>query len=47
MGTIVVGKVEAGHIKKGQQVVIMPNKVKHLEIVMSFLNEKANVITLF
>ncbi|GAN00657.1 eukaryotic polypeptide chain release factor 3 [Mucor ambiguus] len=26
MGTIVVGKIEAGHLKKGQQVVIMPNK---------------------
>ncbi|KAI9483300.1 MAG: P-loop containing nucleoside triphosphate hydrolase protein [Benjaminiella poitrasii] len=26
MGTIVVGKIEAGHIKKGQQVMIMPNK---------------------
>jgi translation elongation factor EF-1alpha len=29
MGTIVVGKIEAGHIKKGQQVFIMPNKVNH------------------
>lgn len=28
MGTIVVGKIEAGHLKKGQQVVIMPNKVR-------------------
>jgi translation elongation factor EF-1alpha len=34
MGTIVVGKVEAGHVKKGQQVVVMPNKVNFLEIVL-------------
>lgn len=32
MGTIVVGKIEAGHIKKGQSVVLMPNKVKRKKI---------------
>lgn len=26
MGTIVVGKIEAGHIKKGQSLLLMPNK---------------------
>ncbi|KAI9248619.1 P-loop containing nucleoside triphosphate hydrolase protein, partial [Sporodiniella umbellata] len=26
MGTIVVGKIESGHVKKGAQLVIMPNK---------------------
>ncbi|KAI8970711.1 P-loop containing nucleoside triphosphate hydrolase protein [Pilobolus umbonatus] len=26
MGTIVVGKVESGHIKKGQSILLMPNK---------------------
>lgn len=29
MGTIVVGKIEAGHIKKGQAVYLMPNKVRN------------------
>lgn len=29
MGTIVVGKIEAGHLKKGQAVILMPNKVNN------------------
>ena len=31
MGTIVSGKVESGKLKKGQNVVIMPNKVKYIK----------------
>ena len=27
MGTIVSGKIESGKLKKGQNVVVMPNKV--------------------
>ena len=27
MGTIVIGKIESGWVKKGQTVMIMPNKV--------------------
>jgi translation elongation factor EF-1alpha len=32
MGTIVVGKIESGKIKKGQSVLIMPNKVCALSL---------------
>lgn len=28
MGCVVVGKVESGHIKKGQNLLLMPNKVR-------------------
>jgi peptide chain release factor subunit 3 len=28
MGTVVVGKVESGHVKKGQSLLLMPNKVR-------------------
>lgn len=35
MGTIVVGKIEAGHIKKGQSVILMPNKVKKIYLKKS------------
>ena len=27
MGTVVIGKIESGKVKKGQKVLIMPNKV--------------------
>ncbi|CAO0796335.1 unnamed protein product [Mucor circinelloides] len=42
MGTIVVGKIEAGHLKKGQQVVIMPNK--HNTEVTAIYDETENEI---
>lgn len=35
MGTIVVGKVESGKVIKGQNVIIMPNKV--LNIIHSMI----------
>jgi len=28
MGTIVVGKLQSGAIKRGQKLVVMPNKVR-------------------
>lgn len=28
MGCVVVGKVESGHVKKGQNLLLMPNKVR-------------------
>jgi len=28
MGTIISGKIESGKLKKGQNVIVMPNKVK-------------------
>lgn len=31
MGTIVVGKIESGHIRKGDSLILMPNKV-HVEV---------------
>lgn len=36
MGTIVVGKIESGKIKKGQSVLIMPNKVCSLSLNENF-----------
>jgi translation elongation factor EF-1alpha len=27
MGTVVIGKIESGMVKKGQTVMVMPNKV--------------------
>ncbi|CEP10714.1 hypothetical protein [Parasitella parasitica] len=42
MGTIVVGKVEAGHLKKGQQVLIMPNK--HNAEISAIYDETENEI---
>jgi translation elongation factor EF-1alpha len=27
MGTVVIGKIESGMVKKGQTVLVMPNKV--------------------
>lgn len=32
MGTVVMGKVEAGECKKGQNLMVMPNRVSCLEI---------------
>jgi len=37
MGTIVVGKVESGHMRKGDQLVLMPNK--HAVEVAAIFNE--------
>ena len=30
MGTVVMGKVEAGEAKKGQTLLVLPNKVSHI-----------------
>lgn len=30
MGCVVVGKVESGHVKKGQNLLLMPNKVRQI-----------------
>jgi peptide chain release factor subunit 3 len=32
MGTIVVGKIESGHVKKGSRVMLMPNKVSEKNV---------------
>lgn len=40
MGTIVTGKLEAGQIKRGQQVMVMPNRVMHFidfQFICTFL----------
>ncbi|KAI8645182.1 P-loop containing nucleoside triphosphate hydrolase protein [Parasitella parasitica] len=42
MGTIVVGKIEAGHVKKGNQVLIMPNK--HNAEISAIFDETENEI---
>lgn len=33
MGTVVLGKLESGSICKGQQLVMMPNKVRRVQCV--------------
>lgn len=33
MGTIIVGKIESGHIKKNQSVLLMPNKVTERVVI--------------
>ncbi|KAL1915339.1 uncharacterized protein VTP21DRAFT_6797 [Calcarisporiella thermophila] len=44
MGTIVVGKVESGKVKKGQYIYIMPNKVKcEVTTVYNELEEEINM----
>jgi translation elongation factor EF-1alpha len=32
MGTIAMGKIESGHVKKGSQVLIMPTRVSKEQI---------------
>lgn len=51
MGTVVMGKVEAGEAKKGQSLLVMPNRVRNIlylllrlkmlgfSFIMSFLHE--------
>lgn len=36
MGTVVLGKLESGSISKGQQLVMMPNKVRINNVLFSF-----------
>jgi peptide chain release factor subunit 3 len=38
MGTVVMGKIESGHVKKGASLVIMPNR-KTTEVLAIFLDE--------
>lgn len=42
MGTVVMGKVEAGEAKKGQSLLVMPNRVRihflFLELIYIILN---------
>ena len=35
MGTIVIGKVESGGTKKGDQLLVMPNKVSLVFVTLS------------
>jgi len=42
MGTIAVGKIESGKIKKGQSVIIMPNKVFRLEFSYHYTFDISN-----
>ena len=36
MGTIIVGKIESGKVKKGQTVLVMPNRVNITYVFQSF-----------
>lgn len=36
MGTVVMGKIESGRVKKGQKLQIMPNKVPRLQTTCFF-----------
>lgn len=40
MGTIVVGKIEAGHIKKGQSLLLMPNKVRYSSDILYYNDQR-------
>ena len=48
MGTVVLGKLESGSICKGQQLVMMPNKVRisnalaHLNFLLKILARSQN-----
>ncbi|CAK5275658.1 unnamed protein product [Mycena citricolor] len=44
MGTIVVGKIESGHLRKGESFILMPNK-NHVEVTAIFneMEEEVNV----
>ena len=42
MGTVVMGKVEAGECKKGQSLLLMPNRVC-LQLIVEILFELLNV----
>jgi len=44
MGTIVIGKVESGCCKKGESLLIMPNKVRNIEICSEDDNKKVTII---
>ena len=34
MGTIVIGKVESGGTKKGDQLLVMPNRVRFVYVIV-------------
>ena len=38
MGTVVMGKVEAGEAKKGQTLMVLPNKVKYILHIIDFIS---------
>lgn len=38
MGTVVMGKVESGEMKKGQSLILMPNRVSPLPAEFTILN---------
>ena len=44
MGTIVLGKLESGTIKKGQSLILMPNKVCFL-VFFQIVEKMGNLVT--
>jgi peptide chain release factor subunit 3 len=42
MGTIVVGKIESGHLRKGNNLILMPNKV-HVEVAAIYTEMEEEV----
>ena len=52
MGTVVLGKLESGSICKGQQLVMMPNKVRihnalvHLNFLLKSISKESELFSL-
>ena len=46
MGTFIMGKVEAGEAKKGQTLLVMPNRVRGFHVVYILTSGEKNQITL-
>jgi translation elongation factor EF-1alpha len=40
MGTVVLGKLESGSISRGQQLVMMPNKVRWVDFLLEMIASK-------
>lgn len=47
MGTVVVGKVESGIVRKGQTVLVMPNKVSERTINLYFVNNNFTCMLIY
>lgn len=43
MGTVVMGKVESGEMKKGQSLIIMPNRVSFIYIITNRTSESSHI----
>lgn len=47
MGTVVLGKVEAGNAKRGQQLLLMPNRVSATLTFLFCLHRKVCILLIF